>query len=212
MKVQQDNHLIEAGKKVMYLAWFESTMRDLLTLAESSDDVRERYNEAHQGTGFIVYPHEFASARVRVGELSLGQLVRRCLERFCGSAPWKDESVRATIESLSLWRNAFVHAHVEPHRPFLLYTPNAPALQKIREGWLRCWQCRGKIGICGCHPEFEHDPPVLIVRADDPRLIDALNDDLESIDLHCFVPTAHELGVVYQGLAWSAGKGLCIPH
>ena len=40
MKVQQDKHLIEAGISVMYLAWFESTMRNLLTLAESSDDVR----------------------------------------------------------------------------------------------------------------------------------------------------------------------------
>ena len=29
MKVQQDNHLIEAGISVMYLAWFESTMRNL---------------------------------------------------------------------------------------------------------------------------------------------------------------------------------------
>ena len=202
MKIQQDNHLIEAGKNVMYLAWFESTMRNLLTLAESSDDARERYNQAHPREGRVVYPTEFAYARLEVGELTLGQLTKRCLERFAGHAAWQEESVSATIESLSLLRNAFAHAHFEPHRPFLLYTPDARALRKIKRGALRCWSCRGHVGICVCHPELEHDPPALILRANDHRLINALNDDLERIDLRCFVPTAYELGVVYQGLAW----------
>ena len=99
-KVRQDRHLIEAGKNVMYLAWFESTLRNLLALAESPIDLRELYNEQQEKDGFVLYPREFATARLRIGELSLRGLASRCYETFRDYPCWQDESIRGTIEHL----------------------------------------------------------------------------------------------------------------
>ena len=185
----------------MYLSWFESKMRDLLALAETTRNERERYNRAHDVDGTLIYPEKFTSARLRLGELSLSSLTGRCYQAFAGYLCWVDPQIRGIIVHLSLLRNAFAHAHVEPHREFLLYTPDKRALPKLGDD-TRCWKCWGYSGACNCGTPFVGEPPTLVIKADDPGFIDSFNDDLMTVDLKCFLPTAFELGVVYQGCAW----------
>ena len=209
LKVQNDDHLRVAGSHMMYLGWFESTMRDLLALAESSPDLRELYNETYYREGVALYPKEISAARLRFGEMSLGDLTHRCFETFSDYPCWQDDTIRGTIDHLSLLRNAFAHAHVQPHRPFLLYTPASRALPNVKRS-MRCWKCSKALGVCECNPAFREDPPTLVINAADERFIDALNGDLERMDLQCFLPTASQLGVIYQGMAWWRSYGFLV--
>ena len=210
-KVEFDDHFDTAGKQMAFLTWFESMMRDLLALAESSPEGRRRYNESPEIGGYVVNPEEFARARLKLGELILSQLTERCFDRFTGYEPWSDSIILRSIEQLSLLRNAFAHAHLQPHRPSLFYTPNSQGLTKIRHS-LDCWICLGRVGSCGCHPHLNDDPPPLVIRVNDTRFLDAFHDHLKRIDLQCFIPTAYKLGVVYQGLTWESPRGYMVRH
>lgn len=86
-KVEFDDHFDTAGKQMAFLTWFESMMRDLLALAESSPEGRRRYNESPEIGGYVVHPEEFARARRTHSQSTNRTLFRpirrlRALERF----------------------------------------------------------------------------------------------------------------------------------
>ncbi len=203
-RVEADSHLQSAGECFMFLCWAESTMRDFLVLHEGSCDLRIEYNTAY---GSSMHPPEFARRRLEAGRLSFGRIKNEFLSAW---PQWKDDrEIRDAIERVVIYRNGFGHAQVQPFRQYLLYTPTAIALEAIRE-YMRCSICRSQLKNCKCNHEDVAEPLSLVFRCLDSKFLVQFYGDIRTVDVKCFLPTAKELNVAYQGVAWPRGNGFTI--
>ena len=197
-RVEPEEFLIEAGQCFMFLLWSETTMRDFVVLEKGGEDMRRRYSEAF-GKG--PHPSDFSSSRLELGKLDFARIKDRYLDHW---PKWKDhQEVRDAIERVVIWRNVLGHANVQPFRGFLLYTPTEPSWKRIRN-YMKCQQCDRYLKICDCRHEGPAEPRSIIVRQETIRTI---YQDIRTVDVECFYPTAISLNVEYRGAAWRAEDG-----
>ena len=200
-RVETDNHLQSAGECFMFLCWVESTMRDLLVLHEGSCALRAKYNKAY---GASNHPPEFARRRLEIGRLTFGRIKNEFLSAW---PKWKaDTEIHDAIERVVIYRNGFGHAQVQPFRQYLLYTPTTTALKAIRE-FMRCSKCLSRLKDCKCKHENATEPLSLVFRCVERNFLSQLYGDIRTVDEKCFLPTAKELDVAYQGVAWPENRG-----
>ncbi len=200
-QVEFDHHLRSAGECFMFLLWVESYMRDLVVLQEGGEDMRNRYNEAF---GRKNHPSDFAQNRLKLSDLTFGKIKNRFL---CHWPQWKeDKNVHEAIERIVIFRNGFGHAHVQPFRDYLLYTPNKNTWKSINE-YTKCHKCLNYHKDCQCSQEDIADPRTLIFHCLDREFLINLYGDIRTIDLKCFVNTAKSLNIAYQGIAWPEESG-----
>ena len=194
-QVQLDDHLRSAGECFMLLRWVESYMRDLVVLQEGGEDMRNRYNEAF---GREDHPSDFAQNRLKLGDLTFGEIKNRFLRHW---PRWKeDKNVREAIERVVIFRNGFGHAHIQLFRDYLLYTPSKTAWKSINE-YTKCHKCLNYHKDCQCSQEDVADPRTLTFRCLDREFLINLYEDIRTIDLKCFVDTAKSLNIPHKGIA-----------
>ena len=204
MKVQNDNHLISAGECFMFLCWVESSMRDFIVLHDGGEDMRARYNKA---IGSEVLPSDFSRCRLKMGAVGFGKIKNRFLTIW---PAWKTrQDVHEAIERAVIWRNAFGHAQIQPFRPYLLYTPNEQSWRNIGR-FTRCGTCLQYQKYCQCSIDDNADPPTVIMRCLDQKFLQNIYRDIQTIDTRCFLSTAKELNIFYQGIAWPKGSRFLI--
>lgn len=200
-RVESDNHLQSAGECFMFLCWVESTMRDLLVLGEGSTDLRSRYNSAY---GSAAHPPDFSRRRLELGRLTFGRIKNQFLSRW---PQWKKNTdIHHAIERVVIYRNGFGHAHVQPFREYLLYTPNVSATKAIQE-YMKCSNCLNRLKDCECQCGNLAQPLSLVFRCLERKFLSQLYGDIRAVDEKCFLPTATELDVAYRGVAWPVGRG-----
>lgn len=200
-RAETDKHLQSAGECFMFLCWTESAMRDLLALSDCSAGLRAKYNCAYKITS---YPSGFTRKRLELGRLSFGDLKNQFLARW---PEWKENSnVRYAIERVVIYRNGFGHAQIQPFREFLLYTPNKKAVEAIRE-FMRCSTCLKFLKYCNCERDDMAEPLSLVFHCRDGNFLSQLYGDIKTIDQECFLPTAMDLDVAYQGATWPEDEG-----
>ena len=188
----------------MFLSWAESAMRDLLVLGNANDDLRRSYNRAY---GAQNHPVSFARARLELGRLSFGRIKNQFL---CKWPEWKDKAdIHEAIERIIIYRNGFGHAQVQPFRQYLLYTPSQSAIKSIRE-FMRCKICRERLKDCECKRDDMAEPLTLVFRCLDREFLAQLYGDIRQVDQNCFLATARQLDVAYQGVAWPEGEGYAL--
>ena len=199
-KVEPDNHLQSAGECFMFLCWAESVMRDLLVLGNASDDLRRSYNRAY---GVESHPSDFTRERLELGRRSFGRIKNQFL---CKWPEWKDRAdIHEAMERIVIYRNGFGHAQVQPFRQYLLYTPSQSAIKGIRE-FMRCKICHERLKDCECKRDDMAAPFTLLFRCLDREFLAQLYGDIRQVDQECFLATAKQLDVAYQGVAWPGGK------
>ena len=184
----------------MYLGWVESTMRDFVVLKEGDKDLRRRYSEAY---GKDDHPRDFVRRRLELGRLTFGAIKNRFL---CLWPIWRDDpNIRRAIECAVIYRNGFGHSQIQPFRPYLLYTPNEDSIDKINE-YMLCNNCMKMSKDCICNKENHADPYTLIFECLDEKFHAQFYQNIKTIDLYCFSPTAKLLDIAYQGVAWPQGN------
>ena len=196
--VEPDELLIDAGECFMFLLWSETVMRDIVVLKEGGEDMCRRYSEAF-GRG--PHPRDFSRNRMELGTLDFGVIK----DRYLGHWPkWKDqEEIRDAIERVVIWRNGLGHANVQPFREHLLYTPNETSWKRIRE-YMRCHKCYRYHKDCDCIHDDLAEPHSMIVKQQTLRTI---YQDIRTVDVDCFYPTAMSLNIEYRGVAWPTEYG-----
>lgn len=200
-QVQPDNHLQSAGECFMFLGWVESTMRDLLVLQEGGEQMREKYNSAY---GKESHPSDFARRRLELGRLSFSQIKNRF---FCQWPQWKNERhIHEAVERVVIYRNGFAHAQIQPFRNYLLYTPNEGSLKAIRE-YTKCIHCNHYLKDCSCQHIDRVEPLTLKFPCLEKQFVDQLYRDISTVDLRCLLPSAIQLNVAYNGIAWPTKNG-----
>lgn len=200
-RVDTDNHLRSAGECFMFLCWVESTMRDFLVLSEGSANLRAKYNSAY---GSASHPPDFARKRLELGRLSFGRMKNRFL---CTWPEWKNNTdVHDAVERIVIYRNGFSHAQVQPFRKYLLYTPSQTATKAIHE-FFKCSICLKRLKSCMCKRNDMAEPLSLVFRCLDNNFLLQLYGDIRTVDQQCFLPTAKNLDIAYQGVAWPEGEG-----
>lgn len=201
MQVDTDNHLIAAGEIFMFLCLVESTMRDFVVLKEGDKSMRDRYNEKY---GKKKLPKDFARKRLAISRNSFGKIKNRFLEYW---PEWKsNEQVLYSIERAVIYRNGFGHANIQPFRQFLLYTPTERMRNSINE-YIRCPDCFNFLKACNCSREGYIEPQALVFRCLDSNFVNNLYQDIQIIDVECFLPTAQKLDIAYKGIAWPTNSG-----
>ena len=189
LKIESDQLLVDAGECFMFLLWVESVLVDLLVLAEGDRDLRNRYNAKGP------HPIEFSQRRFELKALDISEITRMFLDRW---PQWKDDQeVYHSLHRISLWRNAFGHAQVQPFREYLLYHPKR--WERIEEH-MRCGSCYKFLKDCECPSASDlSDPPCL--KLDEDTIV-SVYLDIRQVDRCCFFPTAVKLDVKYRGIAW----------
>ena len=180
----------------MYLLWVESTMCDLIVLMEGDEEMRQRYNAAY---GEAPHPPEFIIERMKMTVHSFGKI----REKFFKIWPrWENcPIIGEAVERVVIYRNAFGHAQVQPHRGYLLYSPaNWDAINK----YCYCGNCSKRHSDCDCPKVNSFEPRCLKL---DLRTVCRTYDDIKTIDQDCFCPTAVDMGIQYRGIAWPTGNG-----
>ena len=196
--VQEDAHLIAAGECFMFLSWVHSAMCDLLALHSLGPQGRARYNAAYQAGG--PWPAEFSDERLTLSKESFRTLKNRFLDTW---PQWRTHAVHEAIERVVLLRNAIGHAHVQLHRPYLLYVPEDGRWPALGANFT-CERCRLPLLSCTCaHATVKS----LILPCREPWFVASLYADIQCVDTQCLLPTAKFLGVEYQGCAWPDGSG-----
>lgn len=196
--VKSEDFLISAGECFMFLLWSETAMCDLVVLTEGDKEMRRRYSKAF---GKDPHPSDFSRNRLELGAKGFGEIK----ERFLGHWPeWKKhQGVRDAIERVVIWRNGLGHANVQPFRGHLLYTPTEASWRRI-DSYTRCHLCYEYHKDCGCCHEDLSEPPSIIVN--DETLL-TIYQDIRTVDVECFYPTAVALDVEYRGVAWPVEDG-----
>ncbi len=196
--VERDEFMAESGQCFMYVLWSETTMRDLIVLQEGGTEMRRRYSEAF-GRG--PHPSDFSRKRAKLGKMDFADLKERFLEHW---PHWKqNREIWDALERLVLWRNGLGHANVQPFRGYHLYTPRDASWKRI-DAHMRCGQCFKYHGCCACGQEELAQPPTLIVRS---QTLKTIYEDIRTVDVRCFYPTALSLNVAYSGVAWPNEEG-----
>ena len=199
MKVEIDQHLINAGECFMYLCLVENTMRNFLVLEQGGKDMRERYNESF---GKEKLPPDFAQKRIEISVKTFGNIKIQFLDKWPKFK--SDREVRDSIERIVIYRNGIAHSNIQPFRNWLLYLPNKSTWRSIRR-YMKCPTCSGYLINCKCN---DHSKPTTIVfRCCDKEFTDPLFADIELIDTQCFHSIAQNLGVNYIGIAWPKPNG-----
>ena len=187
-----------AGQCFMFLLWCETTMRDLVVLKEGGKGMRRSYSRAF---GKDSHPSDFSRRRLDFGTRDFIEIKDRFL---CHWPKWKDHrEVRDAIERVVIWRNALGHANVQPFRNHLLYTPREAAWKRIRN-YARCSQCYRYHEECSCRHDNLAEPQSIVVKNETLRTV---FEDIRTVDVECFYPTAIILNVEYCGVAWPDKDG-----
>ena len=196
--VGADEFLIAAGECFMFLLWSETAMCDLVVLKEGDVGMRRRYS---RGFGKEPHPSDFSRRRLELGAKDFTKIKDRFLDHW---PQWKDHrEVRDAIERVVIWRNGVGHANVQPFRGHLLYTPTEASWKRIRN-YMRCHRCYQYHKECGCRHENLAEPYSIIVKDETLRTI---YEDIRTVDIECFYPTAISLDVEYRGVAWPTEDG-----
>ena len=196
--VEPDKFLIKAGECFMFLLWSETVMCDFVVLKEGGEDMRRRYSDAF---GKESHPGDFSRERLKLGGRDFSE-IKDCFLRHWPA--WKDNrEIRDAIERVVMWRNGLGHANVQPFRGHLLYTPNEASWNRIRE-YMKCHKCYRYLKDCDCIHEGLAEPHSLIIEQETLRTI---YQDIRTLDVDCFYPTAMSLNVEYRGIAWPTEDG-----
>ena len=201
MKVEIDQHLINAGECFMYLGWVENTMRNFLVLEQGGRDMRERYNESF---GKEKLPLDFAQKRIEISVKTFGNIKIQFLDKWPEFK--NDKKVRDSIERVVIYRNGIAHSNIQPLREFLLYLPSNSTWNSMRV-YVKCQDCRDYLMNCKCKDKDYSKPTTFVFRCSDEVFKGSLYGDIESIDTQCFHSIARKLGVHYTGIAWPKRNG-----
>ena len=196
--VEPEEFLVAAGECFMFLLWSETAMLDLVVLKEGDEGMRRRYSRAF---GKESHPSDFSRRRLELGTKDFTVIKDRFLNHW---PQWNDHvEVRDAIERVVIWRNGLGHAHVQPFRGHLLYTPIEASWRRIRN-YMRCHRCYKYHKHCSCRHENLAEPHSIIVKDETLRTI---YEDIRTVDVECFYPTAVSLDVEYRGVAWPTDNG-----
>ena len=173
-------------------------MCDLVVLKEGGEEMCRRYSEAF---GKEPHPGDFSRRRLELGKRDFS-VIKDC---FLHHWPeWKNhKEIRDAIERVVIWRNGLGHANVQPFRGYLLYTPKEASFRQIRE-YTKCYKCFRYHKDCNCGLEDIADPSSITIRE---LTLQTIYDDIRTVDVECFYPTAMSLNVEYRGMEWPKGDG-----
>ncbi len=188
--------LLRAGECFMYLLLVESVMCDFIALKEGGSEMIKNYNRAY---GKSPLPSDFSTARLELATHSFTKIKDKFLDLWPN---WSNNSdVYESMKRVVIMRNALSHAHVQPFRNFLLYSPtNWDSIDRF----MVCGKCLETVGNCSCSRSDRSLPLCMKL---DMNAIYMTFADIKKIDLECLYLTAKKMNIEYQGVAWPDEKG-----